>query len=564
MPDATTERTRLAKVLRLTQDARGNWRRQNLGVYRAADGGVKKTTFSLGKDFDAACQRSILIARMWEAIQKEWHREPKGYGPSWTGPTHRLALAVARGENPIFIGFPPEMENHKPGQRDEHMAMWYGLSREMFPFLDIRPASEEDRESAERGVESLVASVQREVEAAATASRAVGRSVGGLLHAALEDFNRHLASKCSAGQARTQANNVKLLKGHLDDESLSLITADRIEAVLSYFAKRPLSKHTDRPLAFHTCRNVLIAFRRFLRWLHRSEAYGWELPRAFQFPRVKITKLPSDRVKKRRYFTRSELEILWQYALPWDRALMALALNCGFSKAEIATLQTAEVVRAKGQTFISRERVKTDAYGRWLLWEETLAALAYLKGLRRDDTPFAVVSKTGKPLNRLTRGGNENQTIKNHWDRLLKRVKADYPDFHTLPFKCLRKTGANLVRRIAKNRATELASMYLAHSERSDSPDTLLHHYTDRPWGLLHKTLRRLRRKLNKMFSTVADPWKPQRHTVSPLTRSRIRALRAEGWTQEAIAKEVGLHPVTVGRYCRMEADSAGSTEKIA
>jgi len=48
-----------------------------------------------------------------------------------------------------------------------------------------------------------------------------------------------------------------------------------------------------------------------------------------------------------------------------------------------------------------------------------------------------------------------------------------------------------------------------------------------------------LRRRLDGMFVSVVDPWKPQRHTVSPLTRSRIRALRAEGWTQEAIAKRL-------------------------
>lgn len=182
-----------------------------------------------------------------------------------------------------------------------------------------------------------------------------------------------------------------------------------------------------------------------------------------------------------------------------------------------------------------------------------MAALAFLKEHKKVKTPFAVVSKTGKPLDRLTRGGNENQTIKNHWDRVLKRVRADYPDFPKLPFKCLRKTGANLVRRIAKKRATELASMYLAHSERSDSPDKLLHHYTDRPWTLLHRMLVVLRRKLDEVFTSVADPWKPQRHTVSPLTLHRIRELRSAKKTLKEIAAEVGLHWVTVGKYCRKQ-----------
>ena len=193
-----------------------------------------------------------------------------------------------------------------------------------------------------------------------------------------------------------------------------MLTADRIEAILKKFAERPLSKHDDQPLAYYTVRNALITFRQFIRWLNRSEMYKWEMPRAFSFPRTKIRKLAADRIKKRKVFTRSELKTIWQYALPWDRALILLALNCGFSKAELATLQAAEVMTdKKGHTFIKRDRVKTDSHGEWLLWDETLEALEYLKKLHKGSTPYMVVSKTGKPLDRKTPKGNENQTIKN-------------------------------------------------------------------------------------------------------------------------------------------------------
>lgn len=348
---------------RLTQDARGNWRRQNLGMKPTLSGELGKATFTFGQDFPAACQRVVLLEQMWSAIQKEWERKPVGTTPVWSSTTHRVALAVAHGDSPIYLDPPDPVADRLPGQRDEVAAIHFGFLKELFPFLDIRPASDEDREAAERGADSLTASATREAEAAATANRALGRSYGGMLHATLDAYTSHLAKKCEPDQARTQANLVKLLKSQLEDQSLTQMTADRIEAVLWCFANRPASKHDGQPLAFYTCRNVLITFRAFLRWLNRSEAFGWELPRAFEFPRVKIKKLPADRVKKRRVFTRSELVLLWRYALPWDRALMTLALNCGFSKAEISTLQTAEVVKAKGQTNIKRERVKTDAYG---------------------------------------------------------------------------------------------------------------------------------------------------------------------------------------------------------
>ena len=99
--------------------------------------------------------------------------------------------------------------------------------------------------------------------------------------------------------------------------------------------------------------------------------------------------------------------------------------------------------------------------------------------------------------------------------------------------------------------------MYLAHSERSDSADKLLHHYTDRPWRLLHKVLRVLRQKLDGMFTSIPNPWTTQRHTISLRTRNRILELRAEGHTYETIAKEVELHPVTVGRHCQSVAEAS-------
>jgi hypothetical protein len=106
------------------------------------------------------------------------------------------------------------------------------------------------------------------------------------------------------------------------------------------------------------------------------------------------------------------------------------------SRREIATLQKGEIVQKKDRTFIQRHRTKSDVYAEWELWPETCAALEYL-GQRPNDTPYVVVNERGNPLVQGTPKGNENQTIKNHWDRLLERVDADHSGFHRLPFKCL-------------------------------------------------------------------------------------------------------------------------------
>lgn len=207
---------------------------------------MKKVSFTLCKDFTASCQRVVLLEQMWSAIEKEWEKKPVGTTPVWSTVTHQIALAVARGDSSIHLDLPEPVADRLAGQRDEATAVHLGFVKELFPFLDIRPASEEDREAAERGADSLIASAARETEAATTANRALGRSYGGMLHATLDAYSGHLAQKCEPDQARTQANLVKLLKSQLEDQSLTQMTADRIEAVLWFFANRPASKEPIR------------------------------------------------------------------------------------------------------------------------------------------------------------------------------------------------------------------------------------------------------------------------------------------------------------------------------
>lgn len=557
----------MANSLRLTNDARGNWRRQNLGAKLGPDGELVKATFTFGKDFDNACKRVVILDQMWSAIEKDWQKDNGTAYPIWTQETYKIALAVARGENPVFLEVPPEERETADCYSDPEtvLAVWIESLREMFPFLDLRIKGKAEAEAAEQAAADLAERLDRNADKMrGQAKRVRGHAEGEPLHAAFDAYSVYLQNRHgTSGHGRTQRTQIILLKDQLENQPINMLTADRIEAILAFIANRPLSNSSGKPLAFFTCRNLLITFRQFLRWLNRSDGYKWELPRSFVFPRQRIKKLPEDRVKRRKTFRLSELKIIWQYAMSWDRALILLALNCGFSRAEIATLQGGEVeIDRAGNTFIKRSRVKTDAYGEWMLWPETLEALAYLRKLHKGTTPYIVVSKTGRPLDKPTPKGNQNQTIKNHWDRLMKRVKEDYPEFHRLPFKHLRKTGASIIRKLAPKRATELASMYLAHGEKSDSADQLLPVYTDRPWRNLHKVLLKMRRRLLFVFESVNDPWDEKHHRVSPLKMERIRAMRAEGKTLQEIGTAVGLHWVTVGKYCRLEEQPAAPTDR--
>jgi integrase len=261
--------------------------------------------------------------------------------------------------------------------------------------------------------------------------------------------------------------------------------------------------------------------------------------------------LPEEHIPTRKYFKLSELAIVWKYAFSWQRAVILLALNCGFANKELATLQYGEIITKKGKTYIRRTRHKTNAPGLRVLWPETIQALEYLGKQKKDDSPYAVTGLNGQKLDRLTKGGNDNGIIKNGWNKLMDRISMDHPEFHRLPFKCLRKTGSTMVRHIAKRRATELASMYLAHGGHNDSADPLLAVYAGRPWGKLQKVISRMRSKLLPIIQSEADTWEKGRKIITPKLREKVMALRQEGKKMKEIGRLLNLHKDTVSKITR-------------
>ena len=164
---------------------------------------------------------------------------------------------------------------------------------------------------------------------------------------------------------------------------LSKMTADWVEDSLATIARR-------EGIAYTTARSALITFRAFLRWLSSSKTYPWTLPVGYTFNRVEISKTTADRARTRKHFTLAEINILWRHADEWDRAIILLALNCGFSRRELATLQSSEIVPNGSGTYIKRTRWKTGIYAEWRLWPTTIAALETLRRYRGKDTTNVV------------------------------------------------------------------------------------------------------------------------------------------------------------------------------
>lgn len=552
----------MTQPLRVSKGPKNNWRRQNLGSVRHGEA-LKPCNFLLGKDYPEACKRAARLEEMWDALVARWDEQRDGSEPVWEEDTYSVARSVARGETDIVVMPPPGVLATAESLEDgpAFVGMWLGGLRQLFPFLRLR-LDGEDGAQVEDGAGKLAAELEEDAQRQLDVVRQLrGLTASGSLHQGLRAYADHLRAT-KGDKARTPLGQVALLEQHRKDQPLSQLDADAIETWLTYWCRRPASLGSGERLAFTTCRNVLITLRAFLRWLNRSPQFRWQPPGNFTFPRCKIDRLPQDLVKKRKYFKIAELTTIWQYAKPWDRALMLLALNCGFSKREIATLQSAEVIERKGNTFIARHRTKTLVYGEWVLWPETLEALDYLGRLHDGKSPYVILNQAGKPLTLGTRKGNENQIIKNHWDHIFKRIERDQPDFYKLPFKHLRKTGATFVRHLHIKNAAELASMYLSHGEKADSSDQLLPAYTERPWKKLHRALQILREQLLPVFQSVENPWESTTLRVTPKTVERILALRGQGLTYEQIAEQVGLHWVTVGRYCRRAEAKASQAQE--
>lgn len=531
-------------------------------------GRLDQHTFRLGKYEQQAKARNHRLEQLWAVVEERWRRDTskgKSAVPLWDADTLAIGSAVAQGLDRATLRLPP-------GSDPVAFVAYYA------DFNHVIPVTVDNQDALSAGADQWRQQYDRQAEfvrgqtAALEQDRRFTNAIlskvgaapvlsGATIHAALDRYAEHVKAKYQ-GKDRPVQLSVRLLREHAEDFDLSALDGDKIETWLRYWSARPASKDATKPagtpLAATTCRNTLTHLRAFLRWLARSSVFSAALPTGYanhvvSFPRQRIVcNLPSDRAKNRtrRHWTRAELATLYRYAKPYDRALMIVALNVGAAKSELANLIPEEIVRRKSHTYVVSERHKTGAYGEWLLWDETLDALKFLAKFRKPDSEYVIVSPTGRPLNKKTPTGNENQTIKNRWDHLLARIQKDQPDFHALPFKHLRKTGANLLRHLKVEDATELAVMYLAHGEKNDGGDTMLSAYADRPWKKLHRALLKLRKKLLPVFRSVPDPWEYKRLTVSLGTQEKCKALRAEGKTYEAIGAELGIHWQTASRIC--------------
>ncbi len=401
------------------------------------------------------------------------------------------------------------------------------------------------------------------------------------LHQAMKAYQKYLEKeyfrpdlKEISPWGHTQVRQVKNLMKHHADCLLTNLDADAVSELVGYWRRRPCKRDTNKPMTAQSTSNFLNILTRFLKWLDTSSQFDWNKPFAFSDMDTRIRRLPSDLAKKSleqvETFSLDELKLLMRYGQPMDRLLLLLGLNCGFGRAEIASLLVGEARLFEAHTtrqqeilaykttdqdsFIKRIRRKSGVYGEHILFPITVKGIQWALDRRKEFPGFSkearlVLNNNGTPLDKQTKNGNANQIIPNHFGRLIRRIQSDDNEIRSLSFGKLRKTASDLIKRFSDG---EIAGVFDCHGTPVKS-DSLSDQYTNRPFGKVFMAIREVERYLAPVFAAAGPrPFAPQpkAHTTRS-TIDRMVQLYLEGYPVGQIAKAVGVAGETASRHIR-------------
>lgn len=517
--------------------------------------------FMLGREQGQAVLRAALVEKLWAfsvELAQEFD-EPQ----IWDTLGLHIAKRVAAGDRVIEV----DIDGDAPELATSILAGW----QDCVPGIKL---TMKDQRAEKEGREIRRTQAQRLREAAAMLVEGGGSQ---RLHEAVaaytEAIKNHKPYQTGDGGtlslwADAKMRQIEFCRQHMPDVRLADLDMERIDECLSIIAARPFKrtpagKPTTTPVSRSFASSTIKEFRRFLRWLHRSRNWEWEKPKDYEVVPIRVkpdaTKAGPIRVKT---YEPHELAKLWLYATPWERALMALALNTGSGMAEIAGLRRDEVQLLEAHPYaaqlgidstaddswIKRVRGKTGVYSEWRLWPITVSAIRWLLKHRPQSThPFVAVTKKGTPFAVASRRNNQ---LAHAWKRLTARIQKDESEFCLLSFNKLRKTATNAIR---MKHGKEIADLFSSHGEPVG--EDVIAAYTNPRFGELHRAITEYGANLQPIFGSVADPFPDQEKkggaNISPGKIRRITELHEAGEKVSAIAKKVNVSNETVRRWIK-------------
>lgn len=565
----------MAKSKSLCRAANGIFVR-NIGWKQTASG-FAQHKFYLGRDEHQARVASLRLEQLWDEIVRFWRGldyDARTARPVWSEETFAIADAIRSGQTVVHLAPPPDVHDALT------VNLWLGDLRRTHTCIHIELADPETQkavtelnrhfalEMIDRGRELL-----REQQPSGDSLLAALEAYG----VWIEKHFRGLDDRRTAWGG-TQSRHVAFIRRHLPDVPLAELDAQRIDEVLDVLRRRPLGEAGKRVSVAWT-RNCIKQFRHFLRWLNKSSSFSWKRPADLEVTRMSIPRVPQElgilaRSSQVQTHTEDELKTLWTYGSPFHRVLMLLSLNCGFGRAEIASLEMTEVLlhqkhprsselglaSTETDSWIFRVRHKSSVYGEWKLWPETVAGITWWLKRRQaiagsPENTTLLLNRKGQRFDTPTKGNHQNLQIPNTWFALVRQIRKDSPGFRALSFNKLRKTGGNLVRQRAGG---ELAGVFLAHGTPMKS-DELLDLYTNRPFAKVFEAIDAVGEGLRSLWAAVPVPFPEEEASRSPNislgTTKRIASMIAQGYKVSYVATTLGVSTETVRRWAKRSVD---------
>ena len=490
----------------LKTDSSGQFFRQ-IGWKAGAKGQPK---FRLGRDRDKAQLAYHKLGMLWDVVVDEHEQQRQltqdfedeaepDERPLWTPEALTIAQAIRKHHHSVRVGQPDHVEGPAAyASYIDHLRQRFGH------LINLVPA---DQEAAEQGKQAHQDYAQHRSRQARHNARIAdipipSGTVGTTLYQAIDGYAQQVLAHNQKESGKVEADNARRLKNSVGDMDLSDFGFSALERIRNHWASRPEAKlrggkGSGRPISITTVDNHLSTARRFVRWLDRSDAHRWEVPRhGLDALKVNLKRLRTDEeLARRRHGVKvlkiNQLALIYKYATDFERLLVLLALNAAMAQAEIRTLRWDEV--EDDPATIKRIRRKSGVYGEFALWPETVQALAWWQRIRAAKGDLVMLTNRGRPYTR--------QRISNTWAALRDRIERETeqsPDWW-LPFKHLRKTGAQFVRQVSDG---EVAGVFLSHGQPV-ATDDLADAYTNRPFDKVAQALKQVREELEPVFAAA-------------------------------------------------------------
>ena len=284
------------------------------------------------------------------------------------------------------------------------------------------------------------------------------------------------------------AGRVNFLRGYLDVAQDFIGPKSSVRTIngtmLYEFRQLLLQRKADGTYSASYARDVLAAFKQFVRWLARSTDKLESLPKNIDDKSLSIA-VPGQKVKT---LELRKVPSIVNAATDRTRLYLLLGLNCAMTQKDMADLRTEEVDWLNGT--ITRKRSKTRHVDgvpevSYQLWPSTLDLLTQEKS---SDSDLVLLTRDGRPLrtDTLDKSGNYCKTdaVRLAIRHLSKKTGVSFSMTH------FKKTAASLLRNSSEYKGIE--SLFLDHAPKSVSDK----HYAAIPQELLDAAIKWLGEQL--------------------------------------------------------------------